>query len=315
VYRIDHYLGKETVQNITVFRFANECITPLLNSRYVDHIQITVAERIGIEGRGGYYESTGALRDMVQNHLLQVMSLVCMEPPASLDAEAVRDEKVRLFRAVRRIEPGDVAAVSTRGQYGSGRLLGEQVAGYREEKGVAPDSTTETFVALKLHIDNPRWEGAPVYLRTGKRLAKRASEIAIRLKNVPAPLFGEGDGIHPNVISINIQPDEGVALLFEAKTPGLDYRIQPVRMEFKYGTGFGASVPEAYERLILDALSGDQSLYTRADGLDATWEICDPLLRAWQSGEPPLFTYRPGIWGPREADDLILRDGRKWRML
>lgn len=315
IYRIDHYLGKETVQNIIVFRFTNEFVAPLLNAQYVDHIQITVAERIGIEGRGGYYDSTGALRDMVQNHLMQVMALVTMEPPSSLDAEAIRDEKVKLLRCVRPIEPGRVNDACVRGQYGPGRILGKRVPGYLEEEGVAPDSRTETFVALKLMIDNWRWNGVPVYLRTGKRLAKRASEVAIVLKEVPRVFF---DGparpsARHNVISLAIQPDEGVAVAFDAKTPGLEFKVAPVRMEFKYSQGFGESVPDAYERLILDALLGDASLYPRADAVEATWAICEPILQAWAGGDSPLRQYAPGAWGPDAATDLIARDGRKWR--
>lgn len=315
IYRIDHYLGKETVQNILVFRFANKFIAPLLDSQYVDSIQITVAERVGVEERGRYYDPTGALRDMVQNHLLQMMSLVMMEPPASMDAETIRDEKYKLLKSVKPIEPKQVSDIAVRAQYESGRLLGKPVKGYTQEDNVAPDSNTETFVALRLMIDNWRWDGVPVYLRTGKMMAKRVSEIAIQLKNVPHSLVDapEWAGMQPDVISINVQPDEGIALAFNAKTPGLGFKVEPVRMEFKYSSGFGASVPEAYERLILDALAGDASLFSRADSTEATWEICDPILQAWKANLAPMYKYAPGSWGPKESDELIKRDGRKWR--
>jgi len=317
LYRIDHYLGKETVQNIQVFRFANSFVEPLLNAKYVDSVQITVAESIGVETRGAFYDSTGALRDIIQNHILQILSLICMEAPTSLEAEAVRDEKTKVFRSIRRISPLDVDDYTVRGQYTSGTYLGEKVPGYREEKDVAPDSNTETFVAAKFYVDSWRWAGVPFYVRTGKRLAKRVSEVAIQLKDVPRVLFGESyrDEIRPNVIALTIQPDEGISILFEAKVPGLTYRIQPVRMDFKYGFAFGATAPDAYERLLLDAMLGDPSLFSRADGVEATWEVVEPILKGWQIRDTPSYPYLPGSWGPREAEEFIERDGRKWRRL
>lgn len=317
IYRIDHYLGKETVQNILVFRFANEFVEPLLNSKYVDSVQITVAESIGIETRGAFYDRTGALRDIVQNHILQILSIICMEPPISLDAQAVRDEKMKIFSCIRRMEPKDVDDYTVRGQYGSGVLLGEQVKAYREEDDVSQDSTTETFVAAKFFVDNWRWAGVPFYVRTGKRLAKRVTEISIHLKAIPRVLFGEAhrEEIAQNVIAMNIQPDEGISILFEAKVPGLDYRIQPVKMDFKYGAAFGETAPDAYERLLMDAMLGDPSLFSRADALEATWEVVQPILDGWQLKHSPCYPYLPGSWGPRESAEFIQRDGRKWRRL
>jgi len=317
IYRIDHYLGKETVQNILAFRFANEFVEPLLGNQHVDHVQITVAESIGVEQRGSFYDATGALRDVVQNHVLQVMSLVCMEPPSSLDPEAVRDEKTKLLNAVRVPAASDAGLWSVRGQYSHGAVIGENVPAYRDEADVASDSTTETYVGLKLVLDNWRWEGVPIYLRTGKRLAKRVTEVAIRLKDVPRALFrAEHVGeIRPNVIALTIQPDEGIAVRFQAKEPGLSTRLKPVKMEFRYGSGFGAGAPEAYERLLLDALLGDPSLYARADFVEAAWRICDPIIEGWRAGVAPLCFYAPGSWGPSEADDFIGRDGRRWRRL
>ncbi len=317
IYRIDHYLGKETVQNILVFRFANEFVEPLLSSQYVDHIQITVAESIGVEQRGAFYDATGALRDIVQNHMMQVMALVCMEPPSSLDPEAVRDERTKVLRSVRLVGPEQVGEMAVRGQYTSGMLMGKHVPAYREERDVPPDSMTETYAALKLFVDNWRWDGVPIYLRTGKRLAKRVTEVAIRLKNVPRVLFGEehSGGIRPNIIALTIQPDDGISLRFQAREPGLSRHLRPVRMDFRYSTAFGSTAPDAYERLILDALLGDPSLYARADMVELAWQVCDPILQTWQAGEAPLYFYTPGSWGPKEADDLIARGGRKWRRL
>lgn len=315
IYRIDHYLGKETVQNILVFRFANQFIEPLMNARYVDHIQITVAEAVGIEGRGGYYDNAGALRDMVQNHVLQLLALTCMEPPASLAAESIRDEKAKILRSVRKIDPQNINEIAIRAQYTSGKFIGTNVPGYKEEEKVAPDSQTETYVALKLFVDNWRWEGVPIYIRTGKRMAKRSTEIGIQLRDVPNVLFGEAykNAIEPNVIALKIQPDEGISIRFDAKVPGLSYRIQPVRMDFRYGSSFSSTAPEAYERLLLDAILGDPGLYARADATEASWEICDPILEGWSQMNSPIYTYAPGSWGPKEANDFIERDGRKWR--
>lgn len=317
IYRIDHYLGKETVQNILAFRFANSFVEPILNGEHVDHIQITVAETVGLEGRAGYYEGSGALRDMVQNHILQILSLVCMDRPRSLNAEDVRDEKVKLLRSIRRICPSDVCKMTVRAQYGSGSVLGKSVTGYIDEENVSADSQTETFVAVKLHLDNHRWLGVPVYIRTGKRLAKKVSEVAVQLRKPAGSLFEDGNGseIEPNVISLNIQPDEGISVRFQAKTPGLDYRIRPVRMDFRYGLAFGSTPPEAYERLILDALLGDPSLFARADGTEASWEICDSILKGWSEYSVPMHTYAPGSWGPRAAMEMMEHDDRKWRRL
>ncbi|NLN76506.1 MAG: glucose-6-phosphate dehydrogenase [Armatimonadetes bacterium] len=317
IYRIDHYLGKETVQNILVFRFANEFVEPLLNARYVDSVQITVAESIGIESRGAFYDRTGALRDIVQNHVLQILSLVCMEPPVSLDADAVRDEKMKVFAGIRKMEPHQVEDYTVRGQYTGGMLLGEKARSYREERDVDPDSTTETFIAAKFYVDNWRWAGVPFYVRTGKRLAKRVTEIGIQLKTVPKILFGEShrDEITPNVIALNIQPDEGISMIFQAKVPGLDYRIQPVKMDFAYESAFGESAPDAYERLLMDAMLGDAGLFSRADSLEATWEVVQPILDGWRIKNTSAYPYLPGSWGPRESSDLIRRDGRGWRRL
>lgn len=314
IYRIDHYLGKEAVQNILVFRFANEIAEPLLNSEYVDHIQITMAETIGVEERGGFYDGTGALRDVVQNHLLQILALICMNQPSSLDSEAVRDAKTDLLRSVRKIDPTDVDHFAARGQYAAGKLMGQDVPAYRQEADVSPESATETYVALKFFVDNPRWSGVPIYVRTGKRLAKRAAEVAIQLKRHAHPLFAGAD-FEPNVLALNIQPDEGIMIRLQARTPGLASRIQPVRMDFRYTSAFGASVPDAYERLLLDAMVGDPSLYTRADQVEAAWEICDPFLEGWRAMNSPVHFYLPGSWGPAEAAALMRRDGRDWRRL
>lgn len=317
IYRIDHYLGKETVQNILVFRFANQFVEPLLNASLVDSIQITMAETIGVEKRGEYYDKTGALRDIIQNHILQLLALICMEPPSSLAPEATRDEKTKVLRSVRKIDPSQVNEVAVRAQYSAGKLMGKEVPGYRQEDHVAVDSVTETYVGLKLFVDNWRWEGVPIYVRTGKRLAKRVTEIALQLKAIPHVLFGRThrDELRPNIFALNIQPDEGTTVRFEAKVPGLGYRIQPVRMEFRYGSAFGPSVPDAYERLLLDAMLGDPSLFARADGVEAAWEICDPILDGWRITNAPAYSYIPGSWGPKEAVGLIERDGRKWRRL
>lgn len=317
IYRIDHYLGKETVQNILVFRFANEFVEPILNSKYVDSVQITVAESIGVESRGSFYDSTGALRDIVQNHVLQILSLVCMDPPVSLNADAVRDEKMKVFSSIRQIDPKDVDQYTVRGHYSGGMLLGERVRAYTEENKVDPDSTTETFVAAKFLVDSWRWSGVPFYVRTGKRLAKRTTEIAIQLKSIPRVLFGEThhESVSPNVIALNIQPDEGIAVLFEAKVPGMGYRIQPVKMGFRYGEAFGATPPDAYERLVMDAMLGDASLFSRADAVEQTWGVVQPILDGWRDQKSAAHPYLPGSWGPAEADEFIHRDGRKWRRL
>jgi glucose-6-phosphate 1-dehydrogenase len=317
VYRIDHYLGKETVQNILVFRFANGIFEPLWNHRYIDHVQITVAESVGVEGRGGYYEHAGALRDMVQNHLMQLLTLTAMEPPAGYRAEAVRDEKVKVLRSIKPIAPYEVLESTVRGQYGAGISGGNPVPGYREEGGVAPDSTTETYVALRFFIDNWRWAGVPFFLRTAKRAPKRVSEIAIQFRQVPMMLFDNGplSDIDPNVLAMKIQPDEGISLRFSSKVPGQSNQIRPVTMDFRYNSSFGVESPEAYERLLLDALLGDSTLFTRSDEVEASWSLITPLHEGWEDEPPTDFpNYEAGSWGPKAADDL-LGAGRKWRRL
>ncbi len=314
VYRIDHYLGKETVRNLLVFRFGNGIFEPLWNRRYVDHVQITVAESIGVENRGSFYEETGASRDVLQNHLLQLVSLVAMEPPATFEADALRDEKVKVLRAISS-DPLNPASDAVRGQYGPGWVAATQVAGYRQEPEVDPGSETETFVAARLTIDDWRWSGVPFYVRTGKRLPKRATEIAIQYREVPHRLFKE-EGIAPdaNLLAIRIQPDEGIMLRFGAKVPGLGLDIRAVTMDFTYGSAFNVDSPDAYETLILDALQGDASLFTRADEVEEAWGIVDPIIAAWADAPPPEFpNYDAGTWGPTAADELPIRDGRRWR--
>ena len=316
VYRIDHYLGKETVQNLLVFRFANGLFEPIWNRNYVDNVQITAAEDIGIDRRGGYYETAGALRDMVQSHMLQLLTLTAMDAPVALDANAVRDEKVKVLRAVKPLSPDQVERDTVRGQYGPGWVGGQQVEGYRAEAGVAPDSTTETYVALKLEVDNWRWAGTPFYLRTGKRLPKRETEIAITFKRAPLALFQhlDPDSMTPNVLAMRIQPDEGMSLKFVAKVPGQGYDLQPVYMDFLYGASFSRQSPEAYERLLLDVMLGDSTLFTRRDEVEAEWSIITPILGAWQQQRPPDFpNYAAGTWGPQAAVELIERDGHTWR--
>jgi glucose-6-phosphate 1-dehydrogenase len=321
IYRIDHYLGKETVRNILVFRFANGIFEPVWNRRYVDHVQITVAEDLGMEGRGSFYEEAGASRDILQNHMLQLLSLVAMEPPINFDAEALRDEKVRVFRA---IDPDctedQVREDVVRGQYAPGWVGGVQVPGYREEEEVSGDSSTETFVALKMEIQNWRWADVPFYIRTGKRLPKRATEVAIQFKQPPLMLFRQSTSDpEANLLALRIQPDEGILLRFAAKVPKLGLDVRSVNMDFTYGTSFTTEAPEAYETLLLDAMLGDASLFTRADEVEATWAIVTPILQTWQmwdaDGQSNLNTYEAGTWGPDAADRLIERDGRRWRRL
>ncbi len=315
IYRIDHYLGKETVQNILVFRFGNGIFEPIWNRRYVDNVQVSVAETVGVEGRGGYYEEAGALRDMVQNHLFQLLALVAMEPVASFQGDSVRDEKAKVFHAITPIESIDRDTV--RGQYVAGAIVGEQVPGYRQEPGVSPTSRVESYVALRLEIENWRWAGVPFYLRVGKRLPRRATEVAITFKTAPLQLFRNmgGDNPAPNLLVLRIQPDEGISLRFGAKVPGTRSDVRPVNMDFRYGTSFGASAPEAYERLLLDAMLGDSTLFTRSDAVFAAWEILTPVLDDWAEGASPLQFYEAGSWGPDRAADLTQRDGRTWHRM
>ena len=314
VYRIDHYLGKETVQNLMVFRFANGIFEPIWNRRYVDHVQITNAESIGVEDRGGYYDTAGVVRDMIQNHVFQVTSLIAMEPPINLSANAVRDEKIKAMSAVREIPKDRVNEFVVRGQYTAGAVAGKPVKGYREEKDVKPNSQTETFAALKLFIDNWRWADVPFYLRSGKRMPKRVTEIAIQFRKAPLQLFkGAEQEMEPNVLVMRIQPDEGITLRIAAKVPGQVTRIRWVNMDFRYGASFGVASPEAYERLLLDCILGDSTLYARRDMTERGWEIVMPILEAWQESKEEIPKYEAGSWGPAETDELIERDGRKWR--
>src|SRR5680860_305976 len=297
VFRIDHYLGKETVQNILVFRLANAIFEPLWNNRYVDHVQITVAEEMGIEQRGAYYEEAGALRDMIQNHVLQLLALVAMEPPITFAAGPVRDEKVKVLMALRPLKGWGVDEAVVRGQYTAGLSHGESVPGYLEEKSVSALSTTETYVAMKVFVDSWRWAGVPFYLRTGKRLPKRASEVAIQFKRPPLPLFGESVAVEtePNVLAIHIQPDEGITLKFGSKVPGPTIHVHSVNMDFSYGSSFGAPSADAYERLLLDSLLGDSTLFTRADGVEVAWAFVDGIIDRWgEPDAPPPYTYEAG---------------------
>jgi glucose-6-phosphate 1-dehydrogenase len=315
VYRIDHYLGKETVQNLLVFRFANGIFEPVWNRNHVQHVQITVAETIGVEARGAYYEEAGALRDMMQNHLLQLLCLIAMEPPVTFDAAPVRDEKNKVMQAIHPIDRTRINEVALRGQYAAGRVDGRPAVAYREEKGVARDSRTETYAALKLSVDNWRWAGIPFYLRTGKRLARRMSEIVIQFRRTPHMIFRRDPaGVDPNVLVIRIQPDEGIALTVAAKVPGPDLRLGPVTLDFRYGEVFGGQPPEAYERLLLDAIHGDATLYARGDWVEQAWAILEPVLASWREpGAPEPALYDGGSWGPPEADAFIARDGAAWR--
>jgi glucose-6-phosphate 1-dehydrogenase len=316
IYRIDHYLGKETVQNLLVFRFANSIFEPLWNYQYIDHVQITNAEAIGVEGRGSYYERAGALRDMMQNHVFQLVSLIAMDPPVSLKSDDVRDEKIRALKTVRPIPADRVAEYVVRGQYGPGQVLGETVVGYREEPGVDPNSSTETFAAVKIGFDNWRWANVPFFLRSGKRLQKRVTEIAIYFKEGPHRLFIDNDApMEPNVLVIRIQPNEGITLRFGAKLPGQAMRIRWVNMDFRYGSSFGIKPPEAYERLLLDCMLGDSTLYARRDMVERGWEIVNPILEAWTEPASDFPNYEAGSWGPAAAFDLIQRHGREWRKL
>ena len=317
IYRIDHYLGKETVQNILVFRLANGIFEPVWNRRYVDHVQITVAENLGLEGRAGYYEESGAIRDMIQNHMLQLLTLVAMEPPIAFDANSVRDEKVKVLHALQPLAGRDVLTNTIRGQYGPGWVAGQQVPGYLQESGVSPTSTTETYVALKTFVDNWRWAGVPFYLRTGKHLPKRVTELAIQFKLPPLILFKNSDAqgqVEPNVLTLRIQPDEGISLKFGAKVPGTDMQIRSVNMDFFYGSSFVREQPEAYERLLLDAMHGDSTLFTRRDEVEAAWTFVQGILDEWKTAPRDTITsYESGSWGPQASDEFIWRDGRRWR--
>jgi glucose-6-phosphate 1-dehydrogenase len=311
VFRIDHYLGKETVQNMLALRFANGIFEPIWNRQFIDHVQITVAESIGIEGRAAFYEQSGAVRDVFQNHLLQLVAITAMEPPSDFTADSVRNEKVKVLKSLH--TPGPKSVV--RGQYGRGFIEGKEVPGYREEDGVAPSSQTETFVAAKLYVDNWRWADTPFYVRTGKRLPRRETTIAIQFKRAPHPPFAEAaaDGLRPNVLLIQVQPNEGMSLAIGAKVPGLGMSIRTVHMDFLYGASFREGLPEAYERLILDAMVGDATLFTRADEIEEQWALVDAIAAAWKRDRPAFPNYAAGTWGPPSADELLHRDGRSWR--
>jgi glucose-6-phosphate 1-dehydrogenase len=316
VYRIDHYLGKETVQNIMAFRFGNGIFEPLWNRTYIDHVQITAAESIGVEGRGAYYQEAGALRDMIQNHLLQVMATVAMEPSSSFTSDSVRDERAKLLRAVRIMRPDQVPANAVAGQYGPGRSGSEQVVGFRQEKGVSPEAQTATYAAVTFLVDNWRWSGVPFYIRTGKCLPKRVSEIAIQFRTAPLAMFRKataGAETVPNLLILRIQPEEGISLKFVSKRPGSGMQLRPVSMDFNYGSSFGERSPSAYETLLLDAISGDATLYTRQDMVEASWSAVQPILDYWSTQRFSFPNYPVGTWGPAAADEMLARWGHSWR--
>ncbi len=317
IYRIDHYLGKETVQNILMFRFANAVFEPIWNRRYVDHVQITVAESLGVEHRAGYFEQAGLLRDMFQNHMLQMLALVAMEPPISFDADRVRDERVKLMRSIRPFPLETLDQCITRGQYGPGSIDGIQVPGYRQEPGVAEDSQIETFIAARVFVDNWRWQGVPFYMRSGKRLKRKVSEIAIVFKRVPYSMFAplSPGELTPNVLVLNVQPEEGIALTIQAKQPGAKLCMNSLTMDFRYEEIFGIELPDAYERLLLDCMLGDQTLFWRSDGIEASWALVTPVLDKWEQEGCPLASYDAGSWGPTQAHTLLEHDGRHWRKL
>jgi glucose-6-phosphate 1-dehydrogenase len=313
IFRIDHYLGKETLQNLLVFRFANTIFEPLWSRTYVDHVQITVAEEVGVEGRAGYYDKSGALRDMIQSHLLQILTLVAMEPPASYDADSIRNEKVKVLQSIPLLQGDTVDRCAIRGRYAAGEADGERMPGYLDEEKVPEGSRTETFAALRLEVDNWRWAGVPFYLRTGKRLPAKASEVVIRFRPAPHPVrdLVQSDVPAPNALVLHIQPDEGISLFFEAKVPGLRGPLRPVSMDFDYCRAFGTESPEAYQRLLLDAMLGDATLFARRDEVEAAWTLVTPILDAWAAGGTPE-PYPAGTWGPKGAEELLAREGRSW---
>jgi glucose-6-phosphate 1-dehydrogenase len=316
VYRIDHYLGKETVQNILAFRFGNGIFEPLWNRRYVNHVQITAAESIGVEGRGAYYQEAGALADMIQNHLLQVMATIAMEPSASFRATSVRDERSKLLRSIRPMKPEEILRDTVPGQYGPARIGGEEVPGFRQEKGVDPNSQTDTYAAVTFFVENWRWAGVPFYLRTGKRLPKRVTEIAIQFNPAPLAIFGDGDdgaAYSPNLLIVRIQPEEGISLKFLSKRPGTGMQLRPVSMDFNYGSSFGERSPSAYETLLLDAIIGDATLYTRQDMVEASWTVVEPIQKVWRETHFDFPNYPAGTWGPAAADNMLARRGHVWR--
>lgn len=315
VYRIDHYLGKETVQNVLALRFANAIFEPIWDRNYIDHVQITVAESDGVGHRGGFYETAGAMRDFVPNHLLQVLALMLMEPPATFEANDIRDAKVKALKAVEIMKPDDVETNVVRGQYAAGWVDGKEVNGYREEADVDPNSRTETFIAMKLRVDNWRWAGVPVFIRTGKRLPKRVTEVALQFKSVPHLPFAtdQAKNLGPNALVVRIQPDEGITLRFGAKIPGQAFRVRTVSMDFSYGAAFLEETPDAYERLLLDSMVGDPTLFIRSDEVEQSWRIVAPLQEAWRDPTFPVARYEAGTWGPDEADRMLAKTGRQWR--
>jgi len=314
VFRIDHYLGKETVQNLMVMRFANSIFEPIWNYKYIDHVQITVAESVNVDDRGGYYDKSGQMRDMIQNHIFQLMALVAMEPPASLDAQSIRDEKVKVYKSIRPMRPSQIEQFCIRGQYGPGEVAGKKTDGYSKAKGVAPNTTTETFAAIRVNIDNWRWSGAPFYIRTGKALSKKVSEVVVRFRSPPQTLFQKqcDSPVYPNDLIIRVAPEEGISLRLNGKVPGGAMNIKSVAMDFTYKTAFQVEAPEAYERLIFDALVGEQTLFIRGDEAEAAWAVIDPIEQYWSHSTVAPHPYVPGSWGPSAANQLIEQDGRRW---
>ncbi len=319
VFRIDHYLGKETVQNVLAFRFGNGIFEPLWNRRYVNHVQITAAESIGVGSRGGYYQEAGALRDMIQNHLLQVMATIAMEPPAVFEPDAVRDERAKLLRSIRVPKREDVAKIAVAGQYGAARIGGEEALGFRQEKGVDPHAQTDTYAAVTFTVDNWRWAGVPFYIRTGKRMPKRVTDIAIQFNSAPHSVFADApilsrSGRGPNLLILRIQPEEGISLRFLSKEPGAGMQLRPVSMDFNYGSSFGQRSPSAYETLLLDAMAGDSTLYTRQDMVEASWKAVQPILDVWSETKFDFPNYAAGTWGPKASDDMLAQRGHVWRV-